>query len=110
VERDVFVRRELRLRIEHNLIAAPGTRLKDIRQVLSHPVALDQCRNFFRKAQGTQALRDALAPWPVEGRASPSPTSSIAFHVEQIQEALHSRLIVSSVPMRCIRARGESLF
>ncbi len=49
VERDVFVRRELRLRIEHNLIAAPGTRLKDIRQVLSHPVALDQCRNFFRR-------------------------------------------------------------
>ncbi len=52
VERDVFVRREMRLRIEHNLIAAPGTKLKDIRQVLSHPVALDQCRNFFRKRKG----------------------------------------------------------
>jgi prephenate dehydratase len=49
MERNVFIHAELRLRIEHNLIAAPGTKLKDLRQVLSHPVALDQCRNFFRR-------------------------------------------------------------
>lgn len=49
LERDVFVQGELNLRIEHNLIAAPGARLKNIRYVLSHPVALDQCRNFFRR-------------------------------------------------------------
>ena len=49
LERKVFIQRELHLRIEHNLIAAPGVRLKDIRQVLSHPVALDQCRAFFSR-------------------------------------------------------------
>jgi prephenate dehydratase len=49
LERNVFVTRELLLRIEHNLIAAPGVKLKDLRQALSHPVALDQCRNFFRR-------------------------------------------------------------
>lgn len=48
LERDVFIHRELRLRIEHNLIAAPGTKFKDLRRVMSHPVALDQCRKFFR--------------------------------------------------------------
>jgi prephenate dehydratase len=46
--RDVFVQREFRLRIVHNLIAAPGVKLADIRRVYSHPVALDQCREFFR--------------------------------------------------------------
>ena len=46
---DVFVQREFRLRIVHNLIAMPGVKLGDLRQVLSHPVALDQCRGFFRK-------------------------------------------------------------
>ncbi len=39
--------RESLLRIRHNLIAIPGTRIEDIRQVLSHPVALAQCRRFF---------------------------------------------------------------
>jgi prephenate dehydratase len=46
----------MRLRIEHNLIAAPGVNLKDVRQVLSHPVALDQCRNFFRRHRGISAV------------------------------------------------------
>ncbi len=35
------------LRIRHNLIAAPGVRLEEIRNVLSHPVALSQCRKFL---------------------------------------------------------------
>lgn len=56
LERDVFIHAEMRLRIEHNLIAMPGVKLKDIRQVLSHPVALDQCRNFFRKHRGVSAV------------------------------------------------------
>lgn len=46
---DVFVQREYRLRINHHLIAAPGVKLKDLRRAFSHPVALDQCRDFFRK-------------------------------------------------------------
>ena len=49
LERPVFIQRELRLRIEHNLIVAPGVKFGDLRQVLSHPVALDQCRKFFHQ-------------------------------------------------------------
>jgi prephenate dehydratase len=56
LERDVFIHAETRLRIEHQLIAAPGSKLKDIRRVLSHPVALDQCRNFFRGHRGISAV------------------------------------------------------
>ncbi len=48
VARDVFIQAEYRLRISHNLIAAPGVKLRALRRVLSHPVALDQCRDFFR--------------------------------------------------------------
>jgi prephenate dehydratase len=46
--RDAFIQKEFLLRIVHNLIAAPGVRFKDIRRALSHPVALDQCRDFFQ--------------------------------------------------------------
>jgi prephenate dehydratase len=46
--RDVFIQREFRLRIVHNVIASPGVKLNDVQRVLSHPVALEQCRDFFR--------------------------------------------------------------
>lgn len=47
--RKVFIQREFRLRIIHNLIAAPGVRKVDLRRAYSHPVALEQCRDFFRR-------------------------------------------------------------
>jgi prephenate dehydratase len=40
---------EIYLRIRHNLIVMPGTKFKDIKTVISHPVALDQCEKFFEK-------------------------------------------------------------
>ena len=43
------------LRIEHNVIAAPGVRLEDIRTLLSHPVALSQCRHFLARFSQAQA-------------------------------------------------------
>ncbi len=49
VARDVFVQGEFLLRIVHNVIAAPGVKLSALRKALSHPVALDQCRDFFRR-------------------------------------------------------------
>src|SRR5271156_3518903 len=47
LSREVYIVREFRLRIVHNLIALPGTKLRDLRRVFSHPVALDQCRDLF---------------------------------------------------------------
>ena len=49
LSRDVYILREFRLRIVHNLIARPGTKFGDLRRVFSHPVALDQCRDLFAK-------------------------------------------------------------
>jgi len=54
--REVFVHREFYLRIRHNLIAMPGVKLNAIRQVFSHPVALDQCRKFFRSHPRIRAV------------------------------------------------------
>lgn len=56
LEFDFFASRELHLRIEHNLIAMPGTKLKDLRRVFSHPVALSQCRRFFEKHKGIEPV------------------------------------------------------
>ncbi|MCW5965309.1 MAG: prephenate dehydratase [Bryobacterales bacterium] len=39
---------ETTIRINHNLMAAPGVTLRKVRRVFSHPVALNQCLDFFR--------------------------------------------------------------
>jgi prephenate dehydratase len=44
----VTIAGESLLRVRHNLIAAPGVELEQLRQVLSHPVALSQCRHWLR--------------------------------------------------------------
>jgi prephenate dehydratase len=54
--RDVFIQREFRLRIKHNVIAAPGVKFSELRRVLSHPVALEQCRDFFRQHPRIEAV------------------------------------------------------
>lgn len=38
---------ETNVRIVHNLIALPGVRFKDVQRVFSHPVAINQCLDFF---------------------------------------------------------------
>ncbi len=48
IREGVWITRETMLRIRHNVIAAPGVRLEDVRRVSSHPVALSQCRVWLR--------------------------------------------------------------
>jgi arogenate/prephenate dehydratase len=40
---------ETSLRVEHNLIANPGVGLRQIKQIYSHPAALEQCSRLLRK-------------------------------------------------------------
>ncbi len=47
LKRNLHVTGETQVRIIHCLIVPKGVALKDITKVYSHPVALDQCRNFF---------------------------------------------------------------
>jgi len=47
--RKVFIEKEFELRIVHNLIAPVGVKRGDLLRAYSHPVALEQCRDFFAK-------------------------------------------------------------
>jgi prephenate dehydratase len=48
-ESGYFVSGEVKLRINLNLLACPGQKMDDILEVMSHPLALVQCREFFRE-------------------------------------------------------------
>jgi prephenate dehydratase len=47
LELPVRIERESLLRIRHNVIAMPGVKLEEVRKMMSHPVALSQCRRFL---------------------------------------------------------------
>jgi prephenate dehydratase len=53
---DVLVSREITLNVDHVLVALPGVARRDIRRVLSHPIALAQCADFFRQNRNIEAV------------------------------------------------------
>lgn len=56
LEYNLLICGETSVRICHNLVALPGTRLRDVRQAFSHPVALNQCRQFFEKHKNIEPV------------------------------------------------------
>ncbi len=49
LEHDLKISGEVFLRVRHSLLANSGTKLKDVRQVRSHPQALAQCERFLAR-------------------------------------------------------------
>ncbi|MFB3827568.1 MAG: prephenate dehydratase [Bryobacteraceae bacterium] len=53
---DLPIVAETGVRIVHNLIAPPGVTLRNVRRVFSHPVALNQCLDFFARNPGIEKV------------------------------------------------------
>lgn len=53
---DVWIEREYKLRVRHNLLAPKGATLKTVRRVLSHPQALSQCARFLAKLRKVELV------------------------------------------------------
>ena len=54
--------RTFRLKIDHNLLAKPGTKLSDIQEIYSHEQAINQCSDFLKNMPGVKII-------PVENTA-----------------------------------------
>jgi prephenate dehydratase len=46
------------LNIHHHLMALPGQKIEDIKEVCSHPMALLQCKKFFKKHPHIKLVED----------------------------------------------------
>lgn len=48
--------RSIRLKIEHNLLAKPGVKLEDIKEIYSHEQAISQCSEFLSTLKGVKVI------------------------------------------------------
>ena len=48
--------RTFRLKVDHNLLANPGTKLEDIKEIYSHEQALNQCSSFLETLPGVKFI------------------------------------------------------
>ena len=48
-EHNVSIVRSVRLKVDHSLLAQPGAKLEDIKEIYSHQQAISQCSSFLSK-------------------------------------------------------------
>ena len=49
-----YIVRALRLKVDHCLLAAPGTKIEDIKEIVSHEQALAQCAGYIATLKGVK--------------------------------------------------------
>jgi prephenate dehydratase len=86
LEYDLPIVGETSIRIAHQLIAMPGTKFANVKRVLSHPVALNQCLEFFRKHPGISKVPHYDTAGSVKTLASERPTDAAAIASEAAAE------------------------
>ena len=95
--------RSFRLKIDHNLLAKPGTKMEDIREIYSHEQAINQCTEFLKKFPNAKII-------PVENTAvaanmvAQSTRNDVAALSSRNCEALYGLTCLAS----CVQDKGNN--
>ena len=56
IQHNFSIVRTFRLKIDHNLLAKPGTKISDIKEIYSHEQAINQCSEFLHTLTGVTII------------------------------------------------------
>ena len=88
---------ETNVRIVHNLIARPGTTFAQVERVYSHPVALNQCLDFFRNHPRLKKMQFYDTAGSVKMLAEDRPEAAAAIASSLAAETYGMRILKKSI-------------
>ncbi len=86
--------RSARLKVDHNLLAKPGVKLEDVREIYSHEQAIGQCAQFLQGLKGVKII-------PCENTAV---AAKLAAESDGSVAALSSRACMKLYGLNCLAA------
>ncbi len=96
IQRNFSIVRTFRLKVDHNLLANPGAKLSDIKEIYSHEQAISQCGDFLATLEGVNVI-------PVANTAIAS--EMVASSGRKDVAALSSRSCAELYGLECLNDR-----
>ena len=93
---ELLIEREVVLDIEHCLVAAPGTALTDITEVLSIPVATAQCHQYLRSTLPDASITPASSTAEAARTLSVNPAAGVAAIAPRNAAALYGLEVIAA--------------
>ena len=56
MKHNFYIVRSIRLKITHHLLAKPGTKMEDVKEIYSHEQAISQCSDFLSTLKGVKII------------------------------------------------------
>jgi prephenate dehydratase len=88
---------EVYLRVVHCLVAPIGTFLEEVKRVYSHPIALDQCREFFRRHPEIATISTYDTAGSVRMLISKKETDAAAIAGREAARHYHGKVLIEGI-------------